>query len=150
MKLGVKISVKKMKIFMKKWIFPNRSRINQGWFLNHQGMKKHQFGSIGSFRNHEKTSKFWKSDKLKNWSRKWRDTIPRSWSRPLLGSFGSFALFFWFKVTLRADRLKSNYLTCWKFEMSSVPTLVVFSILFFNFLKIHQLEFDEFHYIKRY
>ena len=59
-KVGVKISVKKMKIFMKKWSFPNPSRINLGWSLDHQGMKKHQFGSIGSFRNHEKTSKFWK------------------------------------------------------------------------------------------
>ena len=53
-------------------------------------------------------------------------------------------------MTLRADRLKSNYRTCWKFEMSSVPILVSFSILFFNFLKIYPLEFDTFHYIKSF
>ena len=39
-------------------------------------------------------------------------------------------------MTLRADRLKSNYLTCSIFEISSVPILVPFLILFFNFLKI--------------
>ena len=49
------IWLKILKIFMKKIIFPNRSRINLGWSLDHQGMKKHQFGSIGSFRDHEKT-----------------------------------------------------------------------------------------------
>ena len=118
-KVGVKISVKKVKIFMKKWLFPNRSRINLGWSLDHQGMKKHHFESIGSFRNHEKHHKNEKSDKLKNWSRKWRDTIARSCCRSLLGSFSLFLGFFWFDMTLRADRLKSNYRTCWQFEMSS-------------------------------
>ena len=77
-----------LKIFMKKSLFPNRSRINLGWSLDHQGMKKHQFESIGSFRNHEKTSKFWKSDKLKNWSRKWQDTIARSYSRSFSPFYG--------------------------------------------------------------
>ena len=87
-KLDIIIWLKNLNFFMKKWIFPNRSRINLGWFLDHQGMKKHQFESIGSFRNHEKTSKFWKSDKLKNWSRKWQDTIARSWSRSFSPFYG--------------------------------------------------------------
>ena len=73
---------------MKKWVFPNPSRINLGWSLDHQGMKKHQFGSIGSFRNHEKHHKNWKSDKLKNWSRKWQDTIARSYSRSFSPFYG--------------------------------------------------------------
>ena len=86
--LGVKISVKKMKIFMKKWSFPNRSRINLGWSLDHQGMKKHQFGSIGSFRNHEKHQKISKNDKLKNWPRKWTDKHVRSYSRSFSPFYG--------------------------------------------------------------
>ena len=55
-----------MKVLMKKWFFPNQSRINLGWFLDYQGMKKHQFECIGSFRNHEKHQIFEKNDKLKN------------------------------------------------------------------------------------
>ena len=38
-------------IFHQKKIFPNRSRINLGWFLDLQGIKKHPFECIGSFRN---------------------------------------------------------------------------------------------------
>ena len=49
----------------------------------------------------------------------------------------------WFNMTLRADMLKSNHLGYWIFEISSVHTLVVFSILFFNCLKIYLLEFDD-------
>ena len=45
-------------------------------------------------------------------------------------------------MTLRADRLKSNYLGCWFFEISSAPDLDPFSILFFVFLNICPLEFD--------
>ena len=135
--------VQKNVFFMKKWSFPNPSRINLGWSLDHQGMKKHQSGSIGSFRNHEKHHKIWKNDKPQNWSRKWRDTIARSCCRSLLGSFGVFSLSFWFNMTLRADRLKSNYLGCWIFEISSPPDLVNFSILFFVFLNICPLEFDD-------
>ena len=60
-----------------------------------------------------RTSKNDKSDKLKNWQRKWRDRRVRSWFRFLLSSFGLFSLFFWLNMTLRADRLKSNYLGCW-------------------------------------
>ena len=127
-KVGSLMWVKILKIFMKKWLFPNRSRINLGWFLDHQGIKKHQFECIGSFRNHQKHQKIKKSDKLKNWSRKWRDTIARSWFRFLLGSFGFNSLSFWLYMTLRADMLKSNYLTCSIFEISSVPILVPFSI----------------------
>ena len=132
---------------MKKWLFPNRSRINMGWSLDHQGMKKHQFGSIGSFRNHEKHQKISKNDKLKNWPRKWTDKHVRSWSRSLLGSFGLFSSFFWSNMTLRADRLKSNYLGCWIFEISSAPDLENFSILFFVFLNIRSVEFDKFHLV---
>ena len=40
--------LKILKVFMKKWLFPNRSRINLGWSLDHQGMKKHQSESIGA------------------------------------------------------------------------------------------------------
>ena len=135
----------------KKWkfswkLFPNRSRINLGWSLDHQGMKKHQFGSIGSFRNHEKHQKISKNDKLKNWSRKWTDKHVRSWSRSLLGSFGVFSLSFWFNMTLRADRLKSNYLGCWIFEISSVPDSEYFSF-FFVFLNIRSVEFDKLHLV---
>ena len=54
------------------------------------------------------------------------------------------------KITLRADRLKSNYLGCWIFEISSAPDLDPFSILFFNFLNIRSVEFDEFQYIKSF
>ena len=133
--------------FDEKWLPKSIQDQSLGWSLDHQGMKKHQFECIGSFRNHQKHKKIDKSDKLKNWPRKWQDTIVRSWFRFLLGSFGFNSLFFWLYMTLRADMLKSNYLTCWIFEISSVPTLVVFSILFFNFLKIYLLEFDEFHYI---
>ena len=50
-------------------------------------------------------------------------------------------------MTLRADRLKSNYLGCWIFEISSLPDLVNFSILFFVFLSICPLEFDKFHLV---
>ena len=139
--------LKIFKIFMKKWVFPNPSRINLGWSLDHQGMKKHQFGSIGSFRNHEKHQKISKNDKLKNWPRKWTDKHVRSWSRSLLDSFGLFLFFFWFNMTLRADRLKSNYLGCWIFEISSAPDLDPFSIFFFVFLRIWPLEFDKFHLI---
>ena len=71
----------------------------------------------------------------------------RSWFRFLLGSFGFNSLSLWSNMTLRADRLKSNYPTCWKFEMSSVPTLGDFSILFFNFLNICPLEFDKLHLV---
>ena len=59
-KLHLIIWLKILKVFIKKWLFPNLSRINLGWSLDHQSMKKHHSGSIGSFRNHEKTSKFWK------------------------------------------------------------------------------------------
>ena len=38
---------------------------------------------------------------------------------------------------------KSNYLRCWFFELSLVPVLVPFSILFSNFLNIYPLEFDD-------
>ena len=82
------IWLKILKIFMKKWLFPNRSRINLGWSLDHQGMKKHHSESIGSFRNHEKHHINEKNDKLKNWSRKWRDTIARSYSRSFSPFYG--------------------------------------------------------------
>ena len=65
-------------------------------------------------------------------------------------SFGFFwCLFFsfWFNMTLRADRLKSNYLGCWIFEISSAPDLENFSILFFVFLNIRSVEFDKFHLV---
>ena len=65
-------------------------------------------------------------------------------------SFGFFWFvfsFFWFNMTLRADRLKSNYLGCWIFEISSAPDLENFSILFFVFLNICPLEFDKLHLV---
>ena len=77
-----------LKIFTWKWLSPNRSRINLGWSLDHLGMKKHQFGSIGSFRNHEKHHINEKNDKLKNWSRKWRDKHVRSYSRSFSPFYG--------------------------------------------------------------
>ena len=55
-----------VKIFMKKWVSPNQSKINLGWFLDLQGIKKHPFECIGSFRNHEKHQNFEKNNKLKN------------------------------------------------------------------------------------
>ena len=88
MKLDIVIWLKILKIFIKKWLFPNPSRINLGWSLDHQGMKKHQFGSIGSFRNHEKHQKISKNDKLKNWPRKWTDKHVRSYSRSFSPFYG--------------------------------------------------------------
>ena len=63
------------------------------------------------------------------------------------GFFWLFSHFFWFNMTLRADRLKSNYLGCWILEISSAPDLENFSILFFVFLNIRSVEFDKFHLV---
>ena len=63
------------------------------------------------------------------------------------GFFGFFSHFFWFNMTLRADRLKSNYLGCWIFEISSAPDLDPFSIFIFVFLNICSVEFDKFHLV---
>ena len=69
-------------------------------------------------------------------------------------SFGFFWILSAFvlikNMTLRADRLKSNYLGCWIFEISSAPDLDPFSILIFVFLNIRSVEFDEFQYIKSF
>ena len=126
--------------FHEKMIFPNFIKDHFYDDLWCQGYRKTWFGIEFSFR---KSLKTWKNDKLKNWPRKWTDKHVRSWSRSLLGSFGLFLSFFWFNMTLRADRLKSNYLGCWIFEISSAPDLDPFSILFFVFLNIRSVEFDD-------
>ena len=61
--------------------------------------------------------------------------------------FGSFVFLVSALRVFRAVTRLTVYRALRIFEISSVPTLVVFSILFFNFLKIYQLDFDKFHLV---
>ena len=61
--------------------------------------------------------------------------------------FGSFVFLVSALRVFRAVTRLTVYRALSIFEISSAPDLDPFSILFFNFLEIYQLEFDKFHLV---